>query len=200
MKLSKILIFCGAVCFVAAIVLTAYNFYTDYSASNVAAQVLVEIDKAVEISESEPVVEEQPAYILNPKMEMPLSVVDGKEYIGILEIPALDKKLPVMNNWSYSNFKISPCRYNGSVYLNNFVIAAHNYTSHFRNIKNLVAGDKVKFTDVDGNVFNYQVVETEIIQPTEIERMVEHECDLTFFTCTIGGKSRVAVRCNLISE
>ncbi len=200
MKLSKILTVCAVACFVAALALTAYNFYVDYSASIAADEILTEIDGVVEQSATEPSTEQEPAYVLNPQMEMPTVVINSKEYVGVLEIPSLNKKLPIMNNWSYANLKISPCRYYGSVYLNNMVVAAHNYTSHFRNIKNLTAGDDVVFTDVDGNVFRFQVAEVEIIQPTEIEKMVESEYDFTFFTCTVGGKSRVAVRCDLKTE
>ena len=51
------------------------------------------------------------------------------------------------------------------------------------------------FTDAAGNIFSYSVKETEVLAPTDIEGMVSGDWDLTMFTCTIGGKSRVTVRC-----
>ena len=50
--------------------------------------------------------------------------------IGILEIPALDLNL-VISSWSYSSLRLAPCRYSGSAYKGDLVIAAHNYQSHF---------------------------------------------------------------------
>ena len=92
-----------------------------------------------------------------------------------------------------SRLKISPCRYTGSAYTNNLIIAAHNYKSHFRKLKHLHAGDIVTFMDMDRNVFHYEVVESEILKPTTIDKMESGDWDLTLFTCTIGGRSRVVV-------
>ena len=64
----------------------------------------------------------------------------------------------------------------------------------------LKAGDTITFTDVDGNVFTYQMVERETLLPASIEEMESGDWDLTLFTCTVGGKSRVTVRFELISE
>lgn len=138
-----------------------------------------------------------PDYILNPDMKMPTELIDGNEYIGIISIPDIDVVLPVMESWSYPNLKISPCRYNGTAYKENFVICAHNYEAHFGNLKYLDAGSDIIFTDVDGNEFRYKVVEIETLQPTAIEDMISGDWDLTLFTCTVGGASRVTVRCLL---
>ena len=138
---------------------------------------------------------EIPDYILNPEMEMPVLEIDGVDYIGILTIPALGLELPVASRWSYAKLKLAPCRYEGSAYLDSLVIAAHNYPSHFRNLKQLILGDTVVFTDVDGNVFQYEVAAMETLAPTNVEEMVFSGWDLTLFTCTIGGQSRIAVRC-----
>ena len=90
--------------------------------------------------------------------------------------------------------KIAPCRYTGSAYQDDLIIAAHNYNSHFGNLKNLREGDTATLTDMDGNVFTYEMAELEILQPTDIEGMDSGEWDLTLFTCTIGGSSRVTAR------
>ena len=34
-----------------------------------------------------------------PDMQMPITIIDGYEYIGILEMPSLGLTLPVMNEW-----------------------------------------------------------------------------------------------------
>ena len=137
-------------------------------------------------------------HILNPNKEMPEAEIEGNGYIGILEIPALALSLPVMSKWSYPKLKIAPCRYSGSAYTGNLVIAAHNYRTHFGLLESLEPGAQVKFTDVEGNVFSYEIAETEILEPTAIEELLSDEWNLTLFTCTYGGQARVAVRCRAI--
>ena len=47
---------------------------------------------------------------------------------------------------------------------------------------------------MDGNVFTYKMVERETLLPTSIEAMESGDWDLTLFTCTVGGQSRVTIR------
>lgn len=144
--------------------------------------------------------EEIPDYRLNPNMDMPTVSMDGSLYLGTLDIAAIEKSLPVMKEWSYAGLQYAPGRYAGSVYLNNMVIAAHNFTAHFGEIGRLVQGDEVIFTDVEGNVFKYRVLGIEILKPDEAERMTAGEWDLSLFTCTYGNAQRVTVRCELIED
>ena len=137
-----------------------------------------------------------PDYVLNPNMDMPAKELDGQRYIGLLDIPAIGASLPVQQEWSYPNMKISPCRYAGSVYLNNMVICAHNYESHFGKLKDLHVGDAVYFTDMDGNEFGFQVKEIETLAADAVNEMVSGDWDLPLFTCTMSGGSRVTVRCD----
>ena len=206
-KQGKICTGIGLLLLAAALFLTVYNFWSDAMASvssNTALEYL-KPDKKEHTGVSLPVLpsgetlEEAylPDYILNPEMDMPEKEVDGQKYIGVLRIPALSLELPVISEWSYSGLKDSPCRYVGSAYLNNMVIVAHNYFSHFGHLKNLSQGDEITFTDVDGNMFRYEVIELEILSPFAIEEMTGGNWDLTLFTCTVGGQYRVTVRCVL---
>lgn len=138
---------------------------------------------------------EYPDYVLNPNMDMPEAEIDGARYIGLLEIPSLDMELPIQSEWSYPNMRVSPCRYQGSAYLDNMVICGHNYTTHFRPLFDIENGASVFLTDVDGNRFEYKVSESEILSGNAVEEMVSGNWDLTLFTCTSGGVYRVAVRC-----
>ena len=126
---------------------------------------------------------------------MPVKNVDGKEYVGIITMHQLGIELPVMSDWSYSKLKQAPCLYSGSVYQDNLVIMAHNYRSQFGRIRRLTTGSQITFTDMDGNVFAYLVAAIEVLDPLEVENVTNGEWDLTLFTCTLGGESRVVVRC-----
>lgn len=199
-KAGIALILVGLLLIAAALFLIGYNKLTDYNAGNLsgaAAETMIpEIKENREKTEniSEQVI---PDYILNPDMEMPTVLIDGNAYVGIISIPDIDIVLPVMENWSYPNLKISPCRYIGTAYKKDFVICAHNYEAHFGNLKYLDVGSEIFFTDVDGNEFRYEVAEVETLQPTAIEEMTSGDWDLTLFTCTVGGATRVTVRCVL---
>lgn len=139
----------------------------------------------------------QPAFVRYPDMEMPMKEIDGETYIGVVEIPSLELSLPVMSDWSYPQLKKAPCRYVGSVYSHDVVICGHNYDRHFGRLKELVPGDEVRFTDMDGNVFRYSVCAVEQLAKTAVEEMQTGDWDLTLFTCTKGGVMRVTVRCAL---
>lgn len=138
---------------------------------------------------------ELPEYKRHPGMEMPSIEIDGNGYIGILKIPAYNLELPVMSELSYPKLRIAPCRYKGSVYEGDLIIAAHNYSRHFGQIKNLIPGDEVIFWDTKGNCFTYEVADIEELAGTAVEEMEAGEWDLTLFTCTYGGRTRVTVRC-----
>ncbi|MGN1408934.1 MAG: sortase [Eubacteriales bacterium] len=141
-----------------------------------------------------------PDYILNPKMDMPEKAVEDNSYIGVLRIPSLGLELPIISEWSYDSLKTAPCRYSGSAYQDNLVICGHDYTSHFGRLKYLEEGDTAVLTDMDGNVFTYELAETEILQPTAVDEMESGDWSLTLFTCTIGGQSRLTLRFVLIQD
>lgn len=121
--------------------------------------------------------------------------IEDNLYIGLLEIPFLSISLPVMENWSYDGLKIAPCRYQGSVSMNNMIIAAHNYRFHFGGLYKLAAGSEVIFMDVQGNRSAYQVTEVIRLDGDDVEGMENGEWDLTLFTCTLDSQRRVVVRC-----
>ena len=121
--------------------------------------------------------------------------IDGYAYVGYLSIPAINLEVPVMSEWDYTRLKIAPCRYAGSAGTGNLVICAHNYTRHFGPIRNLVSGDLVYFTDMDGVIWKYEVVLADLLSSAEVEDMTAGDYALTLFTCTYSGQSRVTVRC-----
>lgn len=199
-KVSSILIVTGLLLIAAALFLTGFNLYDEHRAERSVDHVLEQMKP-----QDPPVLREGeiPDYLLNPDMEMPVENIDGRDYIGTLEIPSLDLELPVLSGWNYPNLRVAPCRYTGSAYQGDLIIAAHNYPSHFGNLKHLQEGEMVRFTDVDGNRFTYKVVVRETLEPTAIDEMQSEEegaWDLTLFTCTIGGQSRVTVRCVQVEE
>jgi len=130
--------------------------------------------------------------------EMTEVVINGYGYIGYLGIPGLELNLPIMGAWDYTRLQIAPCRYHGSVNGEDLVLMAHNYSHHFGRLSQLQAGDSVTFTDMDGITTQYQVVARDVLSPDAVEEVTAGDFDLTLFTCTYGGKSRVTVYCDKI--
>lgn len=201
---GKCLIWLGLLLMAAALCLTGYNVWDAFRAEKSVRQTADRLEALISPA-PEPQPENTPPeeilypdYVLNPQMDMPEENVDGVDYIGTLGIPVLGLELPIISRWSYPSLKLAPCRYTGSAYLDDLVIAAHNYASHFGRLKELAPGDEVTFTDMAGNVFRYEVAESETLMPAAIQEMTGSGCDLTLFTCTVGGKSRFTVRCDRV--
>lgn len=207
-KCGIVLIVLGLLCLAAAWTLVGRNLLEERKAGESANHALTALRETMPLAsvgevnsqdesfkEPEDQEQELPDYVVNPEMEMPVTQIEENGYIGILEIPSLGLSLPIMGEWSYSKLQISPCRYNGSAYSGNFIIAGHNYNTHFGPIGNLSAGDQVVFTDVEGRTFLYEVQTVETLEATAIEDMISDEWDLTLFTCTLSGEARITVRC-----
>lgn len=196
MKKTNIWIWLGVLLIICAVLLSGYNLIQRSNAEKNSAKIVEQLGKIIpQVGDSE-----IPNYVLNPEMDMPTKEINGVNYIGVLQIPSLGLKLPIAEKWSYSQLMKSPCRYVGSAYKSNFVIAAHNYPAHFGNLKKLREGDSVIFTDMDGNQFNYEVAELETLMPTDVDEMKSGDWDLSLFTCTVGGRTRVTVRCVAVAE
>ena len=204
-KRGKLCTALGLLLLLAALGLTAYNLWRDAMASMSVDVVLERLTPTLSSRQSElpalssgEALEEAfvPDYVLNPEMAMPEENIDGRSYIGVLDIPALGLSFPIISEWSYDALQIVPCRYSGSAYLDNLVIAGHNYRSHFASLSQLQPGDTVTFTDMDGNVFSYAVSSLETPSPYAVSDMTSGDWDLTLFTCTVGGQSRLAIRCD----
>ncbi len=185
---GKVSIILGVICFAVAVGIIFYNREEDVVAGASAESALKEVDERITNVAIDP----------NPTGEMKAVDVDGQSFIGIITIPAIDVRLPIQSEWAPENAKVSPCRYKGSVYEKNLIVAGHNYPRHLGNLNQLVSGDTVIVTDVDGRQYYYEVTYTETIGTYDVELMDQGEWDFTVFTCTIGGASRVTVRCEYV--
>lgn len=135
--------FCMAAGFLlvlAALLLTGYNVWDEGRAGDAADATFQALKFQTEEGREELPEYILPDYLVDPRFEMPTVEIDGYDYIGYLDIPSLELSLPVMSEWSYPQLKIAPCRYAGSVYLDDMILAAHNYDRHFGRLKNLEGG------------------------------------------------------------
>ena len=187
-KRGTVWINAGLLLIAAALFLSVYNEWESHEARDSARQVIAQLCDELPTEAGEPTT------LPDVRREMPVKTINGRDYIGVLSIPSLELELPVISQWDYPALKVAPCRYSGSLYQDNLIICAHNYASHFGKLKELQPGDIVLFTDMDEHVVTFQVVERETLNPMDTEGMEAGDWDLTLFTCTIGGQTRVTIR------
>ena len=193
----------GICCLIASVGFIVHNNWEEETAQNSSKNILQDIQENIlvikhEESISEDIERDESEEIsIDIPQEMLATQVDGYDCIGILSIPVLELELPVLTNWSYAKLKIAPCHYFGSYYEKDFVIAAHNYQSHFGRLSNLQPKDLILFTDISGTVHCYEVVLLETLPADATEEMITSGFDLSLYTCTPGGANRVTVRCNV---
>lgn len=194
----------GAVLILSALLLLLYNRHEDAQAGQEAESLLVRVEAAVSAQPTDaPAVStkatQEAAAAPSPTPldpEMPVVTLDGYDYVGYVEIPMLELKLPVMADWDYKRLKVAPCRQFGSSRTDDLVIAAHNYESHFGHLKDLSVGSTVTFTDMAGIVNTYCVDKIETLNPDDVDAVQNSGYDLVLYTCTRGGRTRVTVFCN----
>ena len=202
-KIGALCIFLGILLMCAAGILLWNNHTEDVTAEVSVEALLPELLK--KIPQVPP--EEKLLELLTPEEYLPPSTfemtrveIDGYDYIGYLTIPSLELELPIMADWDYTRLQIAPCRYYGSVNGRDLVLMAHNYSSHFGRLSDLQTGDTIIFTDMDGITTQYVVAGRDVLDPGAVEEMTSGEFDLTLFTCTYGGKSRVTVYCTRVRD
>lgn len=194
-KLGRLLMLIGGAFIAVALAMVIYNIALEKRAekSHAVAELLSRQEVSI-AKEKTTLKNEVPDYELNPQMELPTTEVQEETYIGRLSLHSLGLSLPIMDEWDYRKLKIAPCRYTGSPYSGDFIIAGHYYDSHFGAIDELQPGDKITFTDVAANSFEYEVLYVELLEDTDVELMQEGQWDLTIFTCTYDTEKRITVR------
>lgn len=117
--------------------------------------------------------------------------------MGILSIPAIDRTLPILSDYSLDSMSSAPCRYTGDGILKKLVICGHNYPRFFGKLKYLKKGDAVTLTDMTGRVYRFMVSDVLVVAANDWNTLESGTWDMTLFTCTVGGQKRVLVRCTL---
>lgn len=187
-KVGLTLMIFGCVLLLAATSLFAWNQYQDKKAGEAAGAALNEMMAYLEDLDGQ----NQNPY------RTTIKTFEGYEYIGMLDFPTLDLRLPVLAETDDWRLTLAPCRYSGSPKQDNLVIAGHNFDSHFGRLANLQIGDEVILIDLDGVRYTYEVSSIEVLAPNQVDDMVSSGYPLTLFTCTYDIQNRMAVRCEKI--
>lgn len=125
----------------------------------------------------------------------------GYQIEGILEIPKIDIKYPILNQTSETAMKVSVTKFWGPQpnEVGNYTIAAHNNKdgTMFGKTKYLKIGDIIKITNLKNVTLEYQVFDIYSINPNDVscvESVEEGTREVTLITCTNGHKNRLIVK------
>ena len=110
---------------------------------------------------------------------MPAVELNGKDYVGIIEIPLFNTSLPVASSWDKRNATSLPCRYSGSLYDGSLIVGASE--AQFKSADAISVGDEITFTDMTGAVFSYVIFEIKISDNADTKTLSSQDSKLTFF-------------------
>lgn len=123
------------------------------------------------------------------------------EVIAILNIPSLEIEYPVLSSTSKELLKVSLNKYWGPNpnRPGNFCILGHNYNDSrfFGKLNRIENGDIIQLTDMSGEMVEYSVYDTYIVNPDNTDctsQLTDGKTEITLITCTATGKQRFVVK------
>ena len=127
-----------------------------------------------------------------------------KGYIidGIIEIPKIDIKYPIINDTTDEAMKISVTKFWGPDQLNqigNLSIAGHNNRdgTMFGKTKYLEINDIIKITDLNNCTVEYKIFKIYTVDPNDVsyvDSVDETAREVTLITCTKGHEERLIIK------
>lgn len=133
--------------------------------------------------------------------------VDGYDVEGIIEIPKINIKYPIVNTTSDETMKVAITKFWGTNIndIGNYTMAGHNYKNGtmFGKTKYLEVGDKIKMTDLRLNTVEYEIFKIYTIDPNDIsciENVEPNTREITLITCTNGHKNRLITKAREIMK
>ena len=187
-RLSTVFLSIGAVLLAAALAVTVIWAVSEVSARNKAPKIIEELTGLMpEVKNG--------AFDDRVNTSHAMLEVDGESFIGILELPAYDAKLPVGSSGGTENssLKAYPRRYRGNIYDGSLSVIGSESTGQFDFMDSVTEYDGVFFTDVMGKRYSFEV--TEVLVTDELnEAEWQKDADIVIFAKR-GKDSFTVVKC-----
>lgn len=129
----------------------------------------------------------------------------GYKIEGIIEIPKINIKYPIINETSEETMEISVTKFSGPQVneIGNYCIAGHNNRdgTMFGKTKYLEIGDTIRLTNLKNETIEYQIFKIYSIDPNDVTcaNSVEPATrEITLITCTNGHKNRLITKARQI--
>ena len=130
-----------------------------------------------------------------------LNTTNNVSTIGIIEIPKIQLKYPILSTVSDELLKISPCKFYGPEpnKIGNLCIAAHNYDDNrfFGNLYKLDIGDIVYIYDFNNMYLKYYIYDKFEINSNDTSctsQSTNGTRQITLVTCNNFNKNRLIIK------
>ena len=125
----------------------------------------------------------------------------GYNVEGIIEIPKINIKYPIIDHTDEETMKVSITKFWGPKIneIGNYTVAGHNNRdgTMFGKTNRLEIGDIIKMTGLDNKTIEYKIFDIYSIDPNDVSivNSVDVETrEITLITCTKGHKNRLITK------
>lgn len=129
----------------------------------------------------------------------------GYKVEGIIEIPKINIKYPIIDHTNEETMKVSITKFWGpqANEIGNYTVAGHNNKdgTMFGKTKYLQIGDKIKLTNLKNETIEYEIFKIYSIDPDDVSCVESVESgtrEVTLITCTNGHKNRLVTKARQI--
>ena len=129
----------------------------------------------------------------------------GYKIEGIIEIPKINIKYPIIDHTNEETMKVSITKFWGpqANEIGNYTVAGHNNKdgTMFGKTKYLQIGDKIKLTNLKNETIEYEIFKIYSIDPDDVscvESVENGTREITLITCTNGHKKRLVTKARQI--
>lgn len=129
----------------------------------------------------------------------------GYKIEGIIEVPKINIKYPIIDHTNEETMKVSITKFWGpqANEIGNYTVAGHNNKdgTMFGKTKYLQIGDKIKLTNLKNKTIEYEIFKIYSIDPDDVscvESVENGTREITLITCTNGHKNRLVTKARQI--
>lgn len=129
----------------------------------------------------------------------------GYKIEGIIEIPKINIKYPIIDHTNEETMKVSITKFWGpqANEIGNYTVAGYNNKdgTMFGKTKYLQIGDKIKLTNLKNETIEYEIFKIYSIDPDDVscvESVENGTREITLITCTNGHKNRLVTKARQI--
>ena len=129
----------------------------------------------------------------------------GYKIEGIIEIPKINIKYPIIDHTNEETMKVSITKFWGpqANEIRNYTVAGHNNKdgTMFGKTKYLQIGDKIILTNLKNETIEYEIFKLYSIDPDDVscvESVENGTREITLITCTNGHKNRLVTKARQI--
>ena len=127
---------------------------------------------------------------------MPALSVDGRNFVGILELPQYGSVLPVCGDWGKTSQY--PCRFSGSIYDGTLQIGATTQKGQCDFYRELSVGDSIIYTDMEGNRYTFEITSLRYEKHADQAALQREDAALTLFIKNIYSFEYLIVSCDVL--